>query len=89
LRIERLETIRTPTLIVQGERDTLGNKDEVNSYDLSSEIKIRWLPDGDHSFKSRKVSGRTAEENWQDGVEAVDAFAKSLPIGRRRHQALR
>ncbi len=89
LRIEHLETIQTPTLIVQGERDTLGNKDEVNSYDLSSEIKVRWLPDGDHSFKPRKVSGRTAEENWQDGVEAVDAFAKSLPIGMRRHHAQR
>ena len=84
LRIEHLETIHTPTLIVQGERDTLGNKDEVRSYDLSREIEIRWLPDGDHSFKPRKVSGRTAEENWQDGVEAVDAFVKTLPIGKRR-----
>ena len=89
LRIEGLETIQTPTLIVQGERDTLGNKDEVSGYRLSSKIKIRWLPDGDHSFKPRKVSGRTTEENWQDGIEVVDAFVKSLPIGRRRHRARR
>ena len=71
----------TPTLIVQGERDALGTKDEVSGYDLSSEVELRWLPDGDHSFKPRKASGRTAEENWKDGVEAIDAFVTSLPIG--------
>jgi hypothetical protein len=79
LRTEHLRTLHTPTLIVQGECDALGNKDEVSGYDLSSQIEIRWLPDGDHSFKPRKASGRTAEENWQDGIELVDAFVKSLP----------
>ena len=73
-----------PTPIVQGERAVLGNKDEATGYDLSSQIEIRWLPDDDHSFKPRKASGRTPEENWQDGVELVDAFVKSLPKGRRR-----
>jgi predicted alpha/beta-hydrolase family hydrolase len=77
--------MRTPTLIVQGECDALGDKDEVRSYQLSSAIEIRWLPDGDHSFKPRKASGRTVEENWRDGVEAIDAFVKALPIG-PRHQ---
>jgi predicted alpha/beta-hydrolase family hydrolase len=76
---QHLRTLHTPTLIVQGERDALGNKDEVSGYDLSSQIEIRWLPDGDHSFKPRKASGRTAEENWQDGIELVAAFVKSLP----------
>lgn len=81
LRIEHLQVMRTPTLIVQGDRDALGKKDEVHGYDLSSAIEIRWLPDGDHSFKPRKTSGRTSQENWQEGVEAVDAFVKSLPVG--------
>ena len=84
LRTEHLEAIHTPTLIVLGERDALGNRDEVRGYALSSAIEIRWLPDGDHSFKPRKTSGRTVEENWQDGVEAVDAFVKSLPLGATR-----
>ena len=89
LRIEHLQTLYTPTLIVQGERDALGNKNEVSGYDLSSEVELRWLPDGDHSFKPRRASGRTAEENWSDGVEAVHAFVTSVrigPIGRRRRQ---
>jgi predicted alpha/beta-hydrolase family hydrolase len=84
LRVDHLETIHTPTLIIQGERDSLGNKEEVSGYDLSSEIEIRWVPDGDHSFKPRKASGRTAGENWQDGVEAVDAFVKSLSVSTSR-----
>jgi predicted alpha/beta-hydrolase family hydrolase len=84
LRTEHLETIQTPTLILQGERDTLGNLDEVRGYELSSAIEIRWLPDGDHGFKPRKTSGRTVEENWQDGVEAVAAFVQSLLVTTRR-----
>jgi predicted alpha/beta-hydrolase family hydrolase len=81
LRVEHLETLRTATLIVQGERDSLGSKGEVSRYDLSSAIKICWMTDGDHSFKPRKASGRTAEENWQQGIEAVSAFVTSLTRG--------
>lgn len=84
LRTEHLGAMRTPTLIVQGERDALGKQEEVCGYELSSAIAIRWLPDGDHSFKPRKTSGRTVEENWQDGIQAVDAFVTRLTIGAKR-----
>ena len=74
LRIEHLKTIRTPTLLVQGERDPFGNRQEVEAYELSTQVRIHWLPDGDHSFKPRKVSGRTQEDNWREGVKKVAAF---------------
>lgn len=74
LRVEHLQTIRTPTLIVQGERDALGNRQEVASYRLSRNVQIHWLPDGDHSFKPRKASGRTEQENWSDAIDAVAEF---------------
>ena len=74
LRIEHLQTIRTPTLIVQGERDPFGSREEVEAYRLSKQLRMHWLPDGDHSFKPRKASGRTEEENWREGVEAMAAF---------------
>ena len=74
LRIEHLKTIRTPTLIVQGERDPFGTRDEVAGYELSKRVQIHWMRDGDHSFKPRKASGRTEVENWAEGVEAVVAF---------------
>jgi predicted alpha/beta-hydrolase family hydrolase len=78
LRIEHLKTIRTPTLIVQGERDPFGTRDEVATYKLSKQVRVHWLPDGDHSFTPRKSSGRTEEENWAAGIGAVAAFVGSL-----------
>ena len=78
LRIEHLKSITTPTLIIQGERDPFGNKDEVKDYDLSSQVQIQWLPDGDHSFKPRKMSGRTWDENLGKGIEAIAAFLNQL-----------
>ncbi|GLQ07983.1 alpha/beta fold hydrolase [Sneathiella chinensis] len=77
-RTEHLEILKTPTLIVQGERDSMGNRTAVEGYSLSSAIQMSWLPDGDHSFKPRKASGRTEEQNWQDGVARVSAFVRSL-----------
>jgi uncharacterized protein len=75
LRIEHLQTLKTPTLILQGERDPFGNRQEVEAYRLSKQVRLHWLADGDHSFKPRKASGRTQEENWREGIEAIIAFA--------------
>ena len=36
--------------------------------------RYHWLPDGDQSFKPRKSSGRTQEENWAEGVEVIAEF---------------
>src|SRR5579862_5584682 len=43
LRVEHLRTIKTPTLILQGERDLFGNREEVAEYKLSPGIQIKWL----------------------------------------------
>ena len=73
-RTSHMEFLKTPCLIVQGERDTLGNKTEVTRYHLSPNICIRWLPDGDHSFKPRKKSGRTLIQNWDAAVSHICLF---------------
>lgn len=77
LRVEHLATLATPTLIVQGERDPFGTQSEVAGYTLSPKIQLHWLVDGDHSFKPRKASGRTEQQNWQEGIAAVVRFALS------------
>src|SRR5262249_24203016 len=61
LRVEHLRHLRTPALIVQGTRDSLGSREEAGGYELSPRIRIAWIDDGDHSFKPTKRSGRTLE----------------------------
>ena len=50
-RVEHLKELRTPTLIVQGTRDTFGTREEVAAYPLSPAIRIEWIEGGDHSLK--------------------------------------
>ena len=78
LRVEHLRAIKTPTLIVQGERDPFGNRDEARGYELSSSIHLRWIKDGDHSFKPRKASGRIEQQNWLAALDEIVAFVKEL-----------
>jgi predicted alpha/beta-hydrolase family hydrolase len=77
LRVEHLRTIKTPTLILQGERDRFGNREEVAGFKLSRAVKVHWLTDGDHSFKPRKVTGRTEEQNWETATNEIVAFVQS------------
>jgi uncharacterized protein len=86
LRVEHLRSIVTPTLIVQGERDPLGTREEVAGYELSKRVKVHWLPDGDHSFKPRKSSGRTQEQNWAEGIDTVASFVGDQGTGDRGQQ---
>lgn len=76
LRLDHFANLKTPTLIVQGTRDTLGNFDEVARYPLPSCVELRWMEDGDHSFKPRKKSGRTEQQNWQQAITALVEFTR-------------
>ena len=78
LRTEHLSALRTPTLIVQGERDAFGSKAEVGAYDLSDAIRIHWLIDGDHSFVPRKRSGRTAAQHLAKAAAVAAEFIQTL-----------
>ncbi len=74
LRTEHLKELATPTLLVQGERDTFGTRDEVAEFELSPAFEICWLSDGDHSFKPRVRSGYTEAGNLDTAVAAITAF---------------
>ncbi|MGH9778670.1 MAG: alpha/beta family hydrolase [Candidatus Acidiferrales bacterium] len=79
LRTAHLAGLRTPALIVQGERDPFGSREEVEGYKLSAAIRIEWIPGADHSLKSPKKSGRTENENLAQAVSALTAFVLALP----------
>ena len=78
LRTEHLKSIATPTLIVQGERDAFGNRAEVRRYRLAKTVRMHWLDDGDHSFKPRKKSGVSLEDNLTEAIDAVARFIAEL-----------
>ena len=78
LRVDHLQSLRTPTLILQGERDPFGNREQGAGYPLSKTVQLHWLTDGEHSFKPRKSSGVSLEENLADAVQAVVSFASQL-----------
>ncbi|HSR67620.1 MAG TPA: alpha/beta fold hydrolase [Acidobacteriota bacterium] len=74
LRTEHLEDLTTPTLILQGERDPFGKPEEIAGYTLSDAISVEYLPDGDHSFKPRKSSGHTLDENINTSIGKMREF---------------
>lgn len=78
LRTAHLEVQRTPTLILQGERDPMGPRDEVEGYTLASTVRVRWLEDGDHSLKPRKASGHTEAEHLATAIEETVAFIREV-----------
>jgi predicted alpha/beta-hydrolase family hydrolase len=78
LRTAHLEHLQTPALIVQGMRDSFGTQGEVESYPLSPNIRLEWIPDGDHSLKPRKTSDHTEAENLEAAAAAITAFVNGL-----------
>lgn len=77
-RIEHLLSLKTRTLICQGERDPMGDRESISRLKLARPIKIHWLPDGDHDLKPRRASGRTHDENLADALDAVRGFLSAL-----------
>ena len=65
-RVAHLAELRTPTLIVQGERDALGNRQAVEGYELSKAIDVHWVPTANHDLKPLKSSGLSVEACMQE-----------------------
>jgi predicted alpha/beta-hydrolase family hydrolase len=74
LRVEHLANLQTPTLIVQGDRDPFGTKEDVAQYTLSESIEIHWVPDGDHSYKTGRGSERTLDTNLRNALRSFEKF---------------
>ncbi|CAM3674329.1 alpha/beta family hydrolase [Parendozoicomonas haliclonae] len=63
-----------PVLMVQGERDTMGDFETVMEYKLAPSIQIQWLPDGNHDLKPRKASGFDYEHHLNTTTRAIKNF---------------
>ena len=78
VRTGHLQNLQTPTLIVQGERDPMGRKEDVVNYALSERLQPSWIPDGDHSFKPRKRSGHSELAILHLAVQQMHDFLSKL-----------
>jgi predicted alpha/beta-hydrolase family hydrolase len=71
------ENIAVATLIVQGERDALGNRTDVAGYALG---------DGYHSFVAHKKSGHTLEANLDNAAAASNRFVAGMAGAGKPHR---
>ncbi|MCY1456027.1 hypothetical protein D9M71_732190 [compost metagenome] len=75
-RVAHLAGLKTPTLIVQGERDALGNRQTVEGYELSPAIELCWLEAGDHDLKPLKASGFSQGDHLATAAQRITAFVQ-------------
>ncbi|WP_193182090.1 alpha/beta family hydrolase [Nisaea sediminum] len=78
LRTAHLETMTCPTLILQGERDPFGGREEVEGYKLSGNVELYWAADGNHDLAPRKASGHTVNDNLAGAIDAALKFMKKV-----------
>lgn len=77
VRIDHFKDLQASVMICQGERDSMGTKDEVAQYRLPTTVTLEWFADGDHDLKPRKASGFLHEAHIEMAIEKVAAFIKS------------
>ncbi|NVK22181.1 MAG: dienelactone hydrolase family protein [Kangiellaceae bacterium] len=73
-RTEHLTNLHTPSLIIQGTRDTFGKPAEVKNYELSKNIEVQWIEDGNHSLETLKRSAMTTEQSWSYACQLMQQF---------------
>lgn len=76
-RTAHLAGLQTPTLIVQGERDALGCKDVVLTYEVSPKIQFEWMALADHDLKPLKRSGCSHQQYLQHAALRIAEFLKT------------
>ncbi len=74
LRLPPLQNTQQPVLIIQGDRDALGNKEEISQYEISSQCELVYLEDGDHDLKPRVKSGYTHQQHIKTAVTTITRF---------------
>lgn len=77
-RVAHLADVRTPTLIVQGERDPMGNRQTVEAFSLSAAVRLHWLATADHDLKPLLRSGFSHDQHLESAAEAVAEFLRKV-----------
>ncbi|EHJ92886.1 hypothetical protein KUC_2848 [Vreelandella boliviensis LC1] len=81
LRLDHWPAIACPMLILQGERDPFGSREEVTGYTLPPSAQLAWLKDGDHDFKPRRFSGVTQTVLIDEATQVAASFVRAHGSG--------
>nr|WP_290978995.1 alpha/beta fold hydrolase [Halomonas sp.] len=83
LRLSHWSDIHCPLLVLQGERDPFGTREEVSGYSLTAQARLEWLADGDHDFKPRRASGLKHEFLIDEAATLAASFVRAhgTPLG--------
>ncbi|WP_310619338.1 alpha/beta family hydrolase [Flexibacterium corallicola] len=76
-RLPTLEQVKRPMLILQGERDQFGNKEELTSISLPKTIELAFVEDGNHDFAPRGRSEATLNGNLNNAAQLVSDFIRN------------
>ena len=76
-RLDAVNDCQLPLLIVQGERDSFGTRQQLGEWSLPAAVAVQFITDGDHSFTPRKSAGVSTTQNYQQAVQAIVAFVRS------------
>lgn len=77
LRLDHWPGIACPLLVLQGERDPFGTRNEVERYELPPNAQLAWLKDGDHDFKPRRISGLTQTVLIDEATQFAASFVRA------------
>jgi predicted alpha/beta-hydrolase family hydrolase len=77
-RLDELEAVEVPVLVVQGERDPFGRPEE-----FPTDRELAVVPEADHSFKVNKQAAVSQQEALAIIVEATLEWAIRDVVGNR------
>ena len=80
LRLVPLQTTQLPVLILQGQRDALGNEAEINEYEISSLCDVHIFADGDHDLKPRIKSGYNLQQHQSTAINKMRNFIDEISL---------
>lgn len=78
LRLEPLQNTKVPVLVLQGDRDALGSKGEIENYTLSPACQVNYFADGDHDLKPRVKSGYTLLQHQNEAIKKIREFIDEI-----------
>ncbi|NYS59958.1 alpha/beta fold hydrolase [Vreelandella salicampi] len=76
-RLAHWPQVACPALIIQGERDPLGTRQEVEGYTLPANVNVEWLTEGDHDFKPRRSTGLSQQVLIDEAALLAASFVRA------------